>query len=251
MPKKTALKKPAPFPEPPAMPPQTSVIAIGDIHGRLDLLEPLLARIERRAAMLPGARHIVVSLGDLIDRGPDSAGVIERLMDGVQGCELVVLKGNHEDALLGFLDDKPIGDAWRNFFGAEAFLQSYGIAGRQNFRVEKAASRLREDLLAAMPLAHIDFLRDLRTSYEIGDYLFVHAGVRPGVPLAQQEERDLVWIRDEFLHSKQRFEKKIVHGHTPVRKPDFNRNRINLDTKAYASGNLTAALFEGTDATIF
>ncbi|GLS20721.1 metallophosphoesterase [Labrys miyagiensis] len=251
MPKKTGVHKPAPFPEPPSMPPQTCVVAIGDIHGRLDLLEPLLDRIERRAALLPGARHVVVSLGDLIDRGPDSAGVIERLMAGVKGSELIVLKGNHEDALLGFLDDKPIGDAWRSFFGAEAFLQSYGIAGRQNFRVEKAAGKLREDIFAAMPQAHIDFLRSLRTSFSIGDYFFVHAGVRPGVPLAEQEERDLVWIRDEFLHSKQRFEKKIVHGHTPVRRPDFNRNRINLDTKAYASGTLTAALFEGAEVTIF
>jgi serine/threonine protein phosphatase 1 len=102
-----------------------------------------------------------------------------------------------------------------------------------------------------MPRAHIDFLRGLRTHVAVGDYFFVHAGVRPGVPLAEQEERDLVWIRDEFLHSKQRFEKKIVHGHTPVRRPDFNRNRINLDTKAYASGTLTAALFEGTSVTIF
>ncbi len=251
MPKKPGPPKPAPFPEPPSVPPETSVIAIGDIHGRLDLLEPLLQRIERRAALLPGARHIVVSLGDLIDRGPDSAGVIERLMEGVKGSELVVLKGNHEDALLGFLDDKPIGDAWRSFFGADAFLQSYGIASRQNFRVEKEAGKLREDLIAAMPQAHIDFLRDLKTSYTIGDYFFVHAGVRPGVRLEEQEERDLVWIRDEFLHSKQRFEKKIVHGHTPVRQPDFNRNRINLDTKAYASGRLTAALFEGSEVTIF
>jgi serine/threonine protein phosphatase 1 len=251
MPKKPVLLKPAPFPEPPSMPPDTSVIAIGDIHGRLDLLEPLLDRIERRAALLPGARHVVVSLGDLIDRGPDSAGVIERLMEGVKGNELVVLKGNHEDALLGFLDDKPIGDAWRSFFGADAFLQSYGIASRQNYRVEKAAGKLREDLFAAMPQAHIDFLRSLRTSCTIGDYFFVHAGVRPGVRLEEQEERDLVWIRDEFLHSKQRFEKKIVHGHTPVRQPDFNRNRINLDTKAYASDRLTAALFEGIEVTIF
>jgi serine/threonine protein phosphatase 1 len=251
MPKKTGSNKPAPFPEPPSIPPQTSVIAIGDIHGRLDLLEPLLTRIERRAALFPGSRHVVICLGDLIDRGPDSAGVVERLMGGVQGCELVVLMGNHEDALLGFLDDKPIGDAWRNFFGAEAFLQSYGIAGRQNFRQEKAAARLREDMVAAIPPAHIGFLRSLRASYDIGDYLFVHAGVRPGVPLAEQEDRDLVWIRDEFLHSKQRFEKKIVHGHTPVRQPDFNRNRINLDTKAYVSGKLTAALFEGAEVSIF
>jgi serine/threonine protein phosphatase 1 len=250
MPKKPGTKL-VPFPDPPSVPPDTSVVAIGDIHGRLDLLEPLLDRLERRAALFPGARHIIVSLGDLIDRGPDSAGVIERLMFGVKGCELVVLKGNHEDALLGFLDDKPIGEAWRSFFGADAFLQSYGIASRQNYREEKAMSKLRDDLVAAMPRAHIDFLRGLRTHVSVGDYFFVHAGVRPGVPLAEQEERDLVWIRDEFLHSKQRFEKKIVHGHTPVRRPDFNRNRINLDTKAYASGMLTAALFEGTSVTIF
>jgi serine/threonine protein phosphatase 1 len=251
MPKKTGSSKPAPFPEPASMPPGVSVVAIGDIHGRLDLLEPVLERVERRAALLRGARHIVVSLGDLIDRGSDSAGVIERLMAGVKGCELVVLKGNHEDALLGFLDDKPIGDAWRRVFGADAFLQSYGIASRQNYRVEKEAAKLREDLLAAMPQAHIDFLRELQTSCTIGDYFFVHAGVRPGVTLDEQEERDFVWIRDEFLHSKQRFEKKIVHGHTPVRQADFRRNRINLDTKAYASGRLTAVLFEGTEAAVF
>ncbi|MDQ0390240.1 metallophosphoesterase family protein [Labrys monachus] len=250
MPKKAGTKL-VPFPEPPAVPPDIAVVAIGDVHGRLDLLVPVLDRIERRAAQTAGIRHIVVSLGDLIDRGPDSSGVIERMMAGVAGCDLVVLRGNHEDALLGFLDEKPIGDAWRSFFGAEAFLQSYGIASRQNFREEKAMPQLREDLLAAMPQAHIDFLRSLPSHAVFGDYFFVHAGVRPGVSLAEQEERDLVWIRDEFLNSKQRFEKKIVHGHTPVRKPDFNRNRINLDTKAYASGKLTAALFEGTAVTIF
>ncbi|WP_082979844.1 metallophosphoesterase family protein [Labrys sp. WJW] len=249
--KPAAKKKIERFPEPPGMPPETSVIAIGDIHGRLDLLEPLLTRIERRASLLPGLRHIVVSVGDLIDRGPDSAGVIERLMNGVRGCELVVLLGNHEDALLGFLDDKPIGDAWRSFFGADAFLQSYGIASRQNYKVEKTPDRLRQDMLAAIPPAHLEFLRALPTSYSIGDYFFAHAGVRPGVPLDEQDDRDLVWIREEFLHSKQRFEKKIVHGHTPVRKPDFNRNRINLDTKAYASGVLTAVRFEGIEAVVF
>jgi serine/threonine protein phosphatase 1 len=231
------------FPDPPRVPEGMTVTAIGDVHGQLDLLEPILREIEARAARQRQRRHVVVLLGDLIDRGPNSAGVIERLVRGVAGCEVVGLRGNHEDAMLAFLaGDVSAGRAWLDF-GGIATLTSYGITA--TFApTQRDVAALSSQLAARLPPAHFAFLRDLSLTATIGDYLFVHAGLRPGRSLEQQTDQDLVWIREEFLRCETRFEKKVVHGHTPVPLPDFRDNRINLDTGAYSTGRLTAAVFE-------
>jgi serine/threonine protein phosphatase 1 len=226
-----------------------TVTAIGDVHGQLDLLEPILREIEARASRQRQRRHVVVVLGDLIDRGPNSAGVVERLVRGVAGCELVGLRGNHEDAMLGFLaGDAAAGRAWLDFGGA-ATLASYGVSATYA-PTPRAVAALSSQFAARLPPAHFAFLRDLSLTAIIGDYLFVHAGLKPGRSIEQQTDQDLVWIRDEFLRSEERFEKKVVHGHTPVPRPDFRDNRINLDTGAYSTGRLTAAVFEDEFVTL-
>lgn len=231
------------FPLPPRVPDGMSIVAIGDVHGHLALLEPILRQVEARAAVRPERRHVVVCLGDLVDRGPDSAGVVERLLAGVAGCELVALKGNHEAAMLDFIAGRLGPMAWLDWGGLET-VESYGVPVRRSWLAGVDAPALLRDFRERLPQAHLDFFRRMPLSVSFGDYFFVHAGARPGVPLAEQSEHDLLWIRDEMHRSSYRFEKKIVHGHTPVREPEFLGNRINLDTGAYASGRLTAALFE-------
>lgn len=239
-----------PFPDPPRMPEGVSLVAIGDVHGRLDLLEPLLARLEARAAAEAGRRHILVSLGDLVDRGPDSAGVVARLLRGVGGCETVVLRGNHEQAMLDFLAGLPGSEQWLVWGGLDT-LRSYGVEADLGDIGPDTAAFLRRRLAQRLPKPHLDFLAGLPLTAVYSDYLFVHAGIRPGIALAKQSPRDLVWIRDEFHRSAERFEKKVVHGHTPVAAPQFLANRINLDTGAFATGILTAALFEDDRAEPF
>jgi serine/threonine protein phosphatase 1 len=219
------------------------------VHGHLDLMEPFLREAEARARRLTHRRHVVVVLGDLIDRGPDSAGVVERLLRGVDGCELVALRGNHEEAMLAFLAGEPAGRSWLDF-GGNATLWSYGVEAPASAPNPTEFSSLRQALGERLPADHLDFLRELSLSATIGDYIFVHAGLRPGVPIDKQTEQDLVWIRDDFLRWTARFEKKVVHGHTPTSRPDFRDNRINLDTGAYATGRLTAAVFEDEFVTL-
>jgi len=216
------------------------VTAIGDVHGHFRLLEPILARAERRAAAEPASRHVVVLLGDLVDRGPDTSDVIERLCKGVRGCELVALRGNHEDAMLAFLTGGEERMHWLSYGGIETLL-SYGVElpGRLTRAHE---SDVRRALADRLPGHHRRFLEAMPLSVTIGDYFFVHAGVRPGRSLADQSPDDLVWIREPFLSWREPFEKVVVHGHTPVREPELLANRINLDTGAFATGRLTAAV---------
>jgi serine/threonine protein phosphatase 1 len=218
------------------------VTAIGDVHGHLALLEPILNRAERRAAAEPASRHVIVLLGDLVDRGPDTRGVIERLCRGVRGCELVTLRGNHEDAMLAFLTGGEERMHWLSYGGIETLL-SYDIEvpDRLTGTSEDAVRRALADKL---PAHHRRFLEAMPLSVTIGDYFFVHAGVRPGRSLADQSPVDLVWIREPFLSWREPFEKVVVHGHTPVRDPELLPNRINLDTGAFATGRLTAAVLE-------
>jgi serine/threonine protein phosphatase 1 len=213
--------------------------AIGDIHGRLDLLDRAIAAIHRDVAKHgPGA--LTVTLGDHIDRGPDSHGVIERLVTNPFPTPYVALKGNHEVMLEAFLDDPTLGMHWRDQGGEETML-SYGVSmQRLTLSYEQAADRLR----AAMPTAHVDFLRSLKMSLSYGRYFLCHAGVRPGVPLESQSERDLMWIRDPFLSSTMNFGKIVVHGHTPVPEPEVLSNRINIDTGAVMTGRLTCVVLE-------
>lgn len=230
----------------PAGPPEYRAYAIGDIHGRLDLLEELLAKIHAELQHRPSAKTLLVFVGDLIDRGPKSAQVIERLRTyRREGIHPVFILGNHEEVLLRILggDAQLISD-WRSFGGAEC-LQSYGVDPEVIARLDD------EDALAvvqaAIPRNHVEFLESFVDSCRFGDYLFVHAGVRPGVPLELQSQADLRWIRQPFLFDDSDHGFIVVHGHTISSEVDERSNRIGIDTGAYRSGILTALAIEGTN----
>ena len=225
-------------------PPDTRIYAIGDVHGRADLLDELQARIAKDARRASEKRKVVVYLGDYVDRGPDSAGVIDRLIDGpLADLEQVFLMGNHEEFLLQFLQDPEVGPLWVTN-GGDATLASYGVEGAKVCGADEMAG-LSEELRENLPDKHLEFLKGLAVSHREGDYLFVHAGIRPGVPLDRQQEEDLLWIREPFLGSPDEHEVVVVHGHTPVATPQVHCNRIAVDTGAVWSGRLTAAVLRG------
>lgn len=224
--------------------------AIGDIHGRSDLLAQLLVELEARAQaeQRQGGPPILVFLGDYVDRGPDSAGVIDMLLHRrPAGYERHYLRGNHEQSMLAFIDDPLANKAWLLQGGAETML-SYGIrppsplgAGDQDW------IGVAQLLMAKLPDDHYDFLFGLERYIAFGDYAFVHAGVDASRPLHEQTDDALYWSRKAFLASKKPFSHRIVHGHTPVDEPYLDHRRVAVDTGAYASGRLTAARFEGAD----
>lgn len=226
------------------LPPGLRIYAIGDLHGRADLLERLHAEIAEELAASPPERALIVYLGDYLDRGFGSAEVLERLLASpLPSLEPVFLKGNHEAMALAFLED-PIGAAaWLEFGGRET-LKSYGLEPPGKLDRE-ALLELREAWCRRLPPAHLHFLKGLRLKFEVGDYLFVHAGIDPSRPLSRQRERDLLWMREPFLSAKGPFGKVVVHGHTPVPEPENLPWRINLDTGAFLSGRLTALVLEG------
>jgi serine/threonine protein phosphatase 1 len=228
---------------PPTLPAGLRVYAIGDIHGRSDLLNYLAQRIEEDKASA-GGLAITVFLGDYIDRGPDSAGVIDRLARRDFPTEFVALRGNHEEVLLKFLTDPDVLSNWRNFGGLET-LHSYGVDVQPAMR-GTGFDNVRRSLIERMPASHRRFLIETTLSASFGDYFFCHAGARPGVPLEQQTPRDLLWIRGEFLEFRGSWDKVVVHGHTPVAEPELLRNRINVDTGAFASSVLTAVVLDGS-----
>lgn len=228
------------------------VYAIGDIHGHLALLDDLLDRIAQDFAGLGRQdRPALVFVGDYVDRGPASSGVIDRLIALTAasaeqgGFEVRALMGNHEQTMLSFLDNPEAGAAWIEFGGGET-LTSYGVA-RPVGRVDQAAWReIQASFQARVPAAHVAFLQGLELSASYGDYFFAHAGVRPGVPLDRQAPEDLMWIRNDFLSQPHRLPCVVVHGHTPDEEPFIGPDRINIDTGAYATGVLTAVrLTEG------
>ena len=226
-----------------AVPRGIRVYAVGDIHGRADLLEQTLARIDWDSVDHPGFRDIEVFIGDYVDRGPSSSDVVTQLLQRSEFRETVFLRGNHEQLLVAFLQDHTVLDHWQQVGGRET-LVSYGLQpglrpSRQE-RIELCAS-----LNRMLPRSHRDFFNKLRDFYICGDYFFVHAGVRPGVALSHQNDDDLLWIRNEFLEYRGDFEKVVVHGHTPVMEPEILSQRINIDTGAYTTGNLTCLAFEG------
>lgn len=229
------------------LPPGIRVYAVGDVHGCAGLLDRLHRLIREDAEAAQERRKVIVYLGDYVDRGPDSAGVIERVLAGPgPGFERVALKGNHEDMMIRFLAGEKIGPLWLYNGGGET-LGSYGVAPGP-VRVGAALPDLddvRDVLEARLPETHRAFLDGLATSHVEGGYLFVHAGIRPGVPLAEQDEKDLLWIRQPFLDSPADYGYIVVHGHTPVRVPEWRPNRINLDTGAVYWGHLTAMAFHG------
>lgn len=225
---------------PPA--PDHLIYAVGDIHGRRDLLERLAARIDSDA----GDREAeIVFLGDYVDRGDDSAGVISYLAQNprLRRFSRTYLKGNHEATLLDFLDDSAIGPQWARFGGLDT-LASYKVRPPEAATPE-AWERVRSDFAAALPASHKAFLTSLELSAERGCYLFVHAGVNPDRPLWDQDPDDLMWIRDAFLTDDRALERVIVHGHTPHDRPFMDRRRIGVDTGAYASGLLSAVRLDG------
>ena len=218
------------------------VAAVGDVHGRLDLLEQLWVMIEGASRQSAARQRILVFVGDYVDRGLQSAHVVDRMLDGFPGFETVFLKGNHDETLLQFLTDYSVGEAWRNFGGLET-LKSYGVSHTPG----KNWAQTRSEFVTALPQSHEAFFKNLRLHVAIGDYLFVHAGLKPRVPLEEQRESDLLWIRDEFLNSTVNFGRVVVHGHTPTDAPDVRRNRIGIDTGAYMTGKLTALILEGRE----
>ncbi|MBL8772751.1 MAG: serine/threonine protein phosphatase [Phenylobacterium sp.] len=231
-------------------PPSTGgrlVYAVGDVHGYAGALERLLADIVRDAeASRPAERPVVVFVGDYVDRGPDSRGAMDLVLAfaGRADVEAAPLRGNHEEAMLRFLDEPAFAPAWIGSWGRET-LKSYGVAAPDPDDV-RACAEARARFAAAVPDAHRGFLRGLELSRTIGDYHFVHAGVRPGVALAAQSPRDLMWIRHAFLDCDDDFGKVVVHGHTPAPgRPEVKANRINVDTGVYFTGVLTAVRLEG------
>jgi len=214
--------------------------AIGDVHGRLDLLRDMHARIARDLARRPARRFRIIHLGDLVDRGPDSAGVIERVREFCADGDAVALAGNHDRYFLDFLDGRANGAPWLDYGGEETAL-SYGVEPRQTTTALRAALR------AAVPLAHRAFLEAMPLTERHGDYLFVHAGVRPGRRLERQKPADLVMIRQPFLDHDGDLGAVVVHGHTAGPAPVVRRNRIGLDTRAYESGVLSCLALEGAE----
>jgi serine/threonine protein phosphatase 1 len=220
--------------------------AVGDIHGRLDLLEQLLAAIGRDTAGRHARKNLLVFLGDLIDRGPQSAQVIERLRTyRPEGVQTVFLLGNHEEVLLRILDgDMSLIASWLQFGGLQC-LQSYGADAEMIacYPPEKALSVIR----LAIPKEHHDFLKSFVDTCRFGDYLFVHAGIRPGVAIDDQLQKDLRWIREPFLFDNTDHGCVVVHGHTISPEVQERPNRIGIDTGAYRTGVLTALALEGTE----
>jgi diadenosine tetraphosphatase ApaH/serine/threonine PP2A family protein phosphatase len=225
---------------PSALPDRT--YAIGDIHGRSDLLDRLIVSIARDLKERPVAKALAVTLGDYIDRGPDSRGVLDRLIRNPFPCDYIPLKGNHEALLESFLSDPSVGQHWRGLGGLET-LVSYRVPVR-GLMIGKEYEQASKALRSAAPPEHLEFISSLRTSLPLGRYFLCHAGVRPGIPLDRQSVEDLLWIRGQFLQSSVDFGKIVVHGHTPSERPEVLPNRINVDTGAYITSCLTCAVLD-------
>ena len=226
-----------------ALPPGMRVYAIGDIHGRADLLQTLLVKVDADRKSRPIERTVTIFLGDYIDRGPCSKDVLDILLDYQARFETVFLKGNHEKIAIDFLQNPSVLETWRSVGGIETLL-SYGLKPRFSSSADER-SKLSREFALNLPAEHLNFLRSLQLYFQCGEFLFVHAGIRPKVRLRDQEEKDLLWIRDAFLEYDKPFELFVVHGHTPVHAPDMQSNRLNIDTGAFATGCLTCVAIEG------
>lgn len=217
------------------------IYAIGDVHGCLDALKALEDRIVADAADTAGDKWIVM-LGDYVDRGPHSAQVLDHLTSRPpKGFSRICLRGNHDEAMLAAIEDARAIDTWAAW-GIEATLASYGLNASQIAEVTAPgrASARQQLLQAYIPDEHIDFLRNLPVILTVPGYVFVHAGLRPGVDLSRQTDRDLMWIRREFLDADHDFGAMVIHGHTPVDVPELTPYRASIDTGCFASGVLTA-----------
>ena len=231
---------------PPRVPDDRRIYVVGDIHGRIDLLARLHAMILADAETAPDRKRVLIYLGDYVDRGPGSFEVVDALIyQPLAGFEAVHLMGNHEDMMLEFLDGPPAPLWTAN--GGIATLASYGVEPPAALFHPADLETFRRRLQEAMPEDHLRFLQNLRFYHIEGDYFFVHAGVRPGVPLDAQEPREMMWIRDRFLISDGDFGKRVVHGHTPSLLPEVYDNRIGIDTGAFYTGRLTCLVLEGAE----
>ncbi|MEL6169820.1 MAG: metallophosphoesterase family protein [Pseudomonadota bacterium] len=226
------------------------IYAIGDIHGQLAMLEAMHDRVAKDRAATGDQAAPVVHLGDYVDRGPDSRGVLQRLIDGVEeGQPWVTLRGNHDEMFLDYLRQGPEDQGWNWFagnIGGRETLASYGVASGLLAKRKSVHRRA----CVAVPDAHRAFLEALPLSYETADLIFVHAGIRPGLPLSDQIPQDLLWIRGEFLSDPRDHGRIVVHGHTIVPAPEHRGNRVALDTGAGMGNMPTVAVFEGTDVHI-
>lgn len=231
---------------PPSVGDDWRVYAIGDIHGRLDLLDQLLGMLVADDALRPGKRRCLILLGDLIDRGPHSAQVVERVraLHG-SGSDIRLLKGNHEEIfVMAARGDQGAVSFFRRVGGMET-LASYGLPLSLSADMDDGA--IAHWMLNHIPRADVDFLDSFVDHLTVGDYLFVHAGIRPRVPIAEQRPSDLRWIRGDFLNHGGRHDKMVVHGHSITLEVENLANRIGIDTGAYYSGRLTAIGLEGAD----
>ena len=220
------------------------IYAIGDVHGRADLLEQVRDKVAIDLMTRPIAHATIVTLGDYVDRGPATKTVLDHLTSQTFfPARLVALGGNHDLLFRDFLLNPELGEHWRSMGGVET-LKSYG-APTKDFQLGKNLGGVAATFGDVLPDAHRRLMFDLPLHFEMGDYFFCHAGVRPGRPLDRQAEQDLIWIRDEFLNSDQDFGKVVVHGHTPMDRPQVRHNRVSIDTAAYATGRLTCVVIEG------
>jgi serine/threonine protein phosphatase 1 len=226
-------------------PEDTVLYAIGDVHGRLDLLAEMHAQIAAEIMRRRPDDWRIIHLGDYVDRGPESRGVIEFLVRQTAADGRVLsLAGNHDIGFLDFLAEPDRNGIFALYGGVET-AQSYGVALELADPVSFRSSW--RALAAAVPSSHQDFLQALQFSVGFGDFFFCHAGIRPGVSLDTQDPLDLIWIRGDFHSHQELFPKVVVHGHTPVSEPEICANRVNLDTGAFASGRLTALVIDGAE----
>ncbi len=230
------------------LPPGLRVYAIGDIHGRFDLLVAILEQIQADCVTQPaGGRVRIVFLGDYLDRGSHSRSVLDYLISWPHpDFEVDYLRGNHEATVLQFLDNIRAGPGWLTYGGVNTLL-SYGVRPPVDVPPRQRLAAVQQQLRAVLPPAHLGFLRRLAYYVEIGSYVFVHAGLRPGVALERQSNEDMVWIREDFLHSTADHGRVVVHGHTISMEAESLPNRIGIDTGAYATGRLTAVVLEGDE----
>jgi serine/threonine protein phosphatase 1 len=230
----------------PRVPDGEVVFAIGDIHGRADLLQHLLDAIFADEAFQQERQCTIIGLGDYIDRGSSSYRVLETLAPLARRTDVACrfLRGNHEQSLLDFLQEPAVGRWWSEIGGRETLL-SYGVLPPSSQAELEAWVKARDELEERLPMDHLGFIQGLELNIAIGDYFFVHAGARPGVPLESQAERDLIWIRDAFLSDARPFDKVVVHGHSVTREAYIDHRRIGIDTAAFMTDVLTALRLEG------
>lgn len=222
--------------------------AIGDVHGYSEPLRRMHRMIEDDLKSRPAEDWRIIHVGDYVDRGPDSKGVIDFLLARMAGDErILALRGNHDQGFLDFLDEPDPGGIFVHN-GGEETARSYGVPA--DFSDEAGFSQSARLLTAAMPAVHRRFLNSLVFTYSFGDYFFCHAGIMPGVPLRAQREDTLIWIREPFLNWGGLFEKVVVHGHTPVEDVDMQANRVNVDTGVFVHGRLSALVLEGDEKTV-